>query len=102
MSKKLKKAVSLTLLALSLVGAGGTTANALTINVAGGTFDFGVNTIGYVLYQQYANYNRSGWHSATAMMNNHYAKTRAYNGNAGAHTAWFNGYTTNNSYYSVG
>ncbi|MDR2976997.1 MAG: hypothetical protein LBV19_06770 [Streptococcaceae bacterium] len=102
MSKKFKKTASIALLTLSLIGAGGTTASALTYNVAGGTFNFGVNNIGYVFYQQYANYNRSGWHSATAMMNNHYAKTRTYNGNAGAHTSWFTSYSTHNSYYSVG
>lgn len=102
MSKKIKKVVTAALLSLSLAGASGSVASALTLDVAGGTFSFGVNNIGYIWYRQYADFTHSGWHSATAMMNDKYIKTRVYNGTASAHTGWYTSYTTNNSYYSVG
>ncbi|MDR2975730.1 MAG: hypothetical protein LBV19_00255 [Streptococcaceae bacterium] len=52
MTKGFKKTATAALLTLSLIGAGGTTANALKINVAGGTFNFGVNHLSYVFYRQ--------------------------------------------------
>ena len=74
----------------------------LSVNVGGGTHEFGVN--GIARYSQFSKYtHNSKTHKATAMMNNKYSRSDwvSKGKKATAETPKYWSYTTNNSYWDT-